>query len=217
MEKIFRNEPARARNPHSSAADGHIAWRAALPVLTASSCTLREPVPADGPALLMALVPHDFQDCAAAGTPPTLAGIERFIADLACEREAGTAVCWGIVPAGARGPVGLVMFRGLDHGFTMAGMTAVVAPEFRGTGLFQDAARLALDVVFGPMGMHRLEMRVDIRNARANGALRKLGATQEGVLRHAQFRDGAYRDHVLWAMVAEDWTEPRDFEIPRVH
>ena len=48
-------------------------------------------------------------------------------------------------------------------------------------------------------------MRVDVRNARANGALRKLGAAQEGVLRHAQFRDGAYRDHVLWAMVAGDW------------
>ena len=60
-------------------------------------------------------------------------------------------------------------------------------------------------------------MRVDVRNARANGALRKLGATQEGVLRHAQFRDGAYRDHVLWAMVAGDRVTERDLEPQRIH
>ncbi len=93
----------------------------------------------------------------------------------------------------------------------------MVAAEFRGSGLFQEAARALLDGLFGSLGVHRVEVRVDVRNARANGALRKLGAAQEGVLRHAEYRDGAYRDHVLWAMVAGDWTTHRDLEPPRVH
>ena len=99
----------------------------------------------------------------------------------------------------------------------MVGFTAVVATEFRGSGLFQEAARALLDSLFGSLGVHRVEVRVDVRNARANGALRKLGAAQEGVLRHAEHRDGAYRDHVLWALVAGDWATPRDLEPPRVH
>ena len=99
----------------------------------------------------------------------------------------------------------------------MASVSAAIAPEFRGTGLFQAAARGLLDYLLGPMGLHRVEMRVDVRNARANGALRKLGAAQEGVLRRAQFRDGAYRDHVLWAVVAGDWRSDRDLTPLQIH
>jgi RimJ/RimL family protein N-acetyltransferase len=188
-----------------------------LPVLTADSCTLREPVPSDAAALLMALGPYDLRDCAPLVATPTIAGVEALIASAHAHRAAGTAACWAIVPSDAESPVGLVVVRALDHTFTMVGVTAVLAAEFRGTGLFQEAARRVLDGLFGPLGVHRVEVRVDVRNARANGALRKLGATQEGVLRHAQFRDGAYRDHVLWAMVAGDRVTGRDLEPQRIH
>ncbi len=60
------------------------------------------------------------------------------------------------------------------------------------------------------MQVHRAEFRIDVRNARANGALRKLGATQEGLLRRALHRDGVFVDQVLWAIVAGDWCGPRD-------
>ena len=40
-----------------------------------------------------------------------------------------------------------------------------------------------------------------LQNGRANGALRKLGAVQEGVLRRSVRRDGEYFDQVLWSML----------------
>jgi len=43
---------------------------------------------------------------------------------------------------------------------------------------------------FGTIGTHRLEARVLLQNGRASGALRKLGAVQEGVLRHSVRRGG---------------------------
>jgi RimJ/RimL family protein N-acetyltransferase len=218
VEKLFRNVPRPAAAP-SAATPGAPArhWRDALPVLQGVHCTLREPVAADAPALLMALGPHDLRDFAPLPATPTIGGVEALVAAAHEHRASGTAACWAIVPADAEAPVGLVVVRALDHACTMVSVSAVVATEFRGTGLFQDAARALLDGLFGPLGVHRIEVRVDIRNARANGALRKLGATQEGVLRHAQYRDGAYRDHVLWAMVAGDWANHRDLEPPRVH
>lgn len=220
MDKIFRN--AALRRPEAGVAPQPAtspsrSWREALPVLAGATCTLREPAVADAAALLMALGPHDLRDLAPLSATPTITGVEALIATVHEHREAGTAACWAIVPRDAESPVGLVVVRALDHAFTMVGFTAVVAPEFRGSGLFQEAARVLLDGLFGSLGVHRVEVRVDVRNARANGALRKLGAAQEGVLRHAEYRDGAYRDHVLWAMVAGDWTTHRDLEPPRVH
>ena len=40
---------------------------------------------------------------------------------------------------------------------------------------------------------------------RGNGALRKIGAVQEGILRRSFFRHGVHHDQVLWGIVAEDW------------
>lgn len=219
MEKIFRSAPPRppAATSPRPAAQLSRPWREALPVLTGARCTLREPTAVDAPSLLMALGPLDLRDYTPFPGTPTIAGLEALIGDLQARRLAGTAACWAIVPRGAEAPVGWLVARGLDHGFTMVALTGVVAAEFRGTGLFQDAARTLLDGLFGALGVLRVEMRVDVRNARANGALRKLGATQEGVLRQAERRDGAFRDHVLWALVSADWAGQRDLEPPRIH
>ena len=55
------------------------------------------------------------------------------------------------------------------------------------------------------MGAHRLEARAALQNGRANGALRKLGAVQEGILRRSVRRGEDYVDQVLWSLLKEDW------------
>ena len=49
---------------------------------------------------------------------------------------------------------------------------------------------------FEAVGVHRLEARAAVRNGRGNGALRKIGAVQEGVLRKSFLKDGEYLDQV---------------------
>jgi RimJ/RimL family protein N-acetyltransferase len=46
---------------------------------------------------------------------------------------------------------------------------------------------------------------VPVQNGRANGALRKLGAVEEGVLRRSARRGGEYCDQVLWSLLKDDW------------
>src|SRR6516162_2843552 len=55
------------------------------------------------------------------------------------------------------------------------------------------------------LGVHRLEARASVRNGRGNGALRKIGAVQEGVLRRSFLRNGEYHDQVLWSILEDDW------------
>ena len=82
---------------------------------------------------------------------------------------------------------------------------ARVLPSGRGTSVFIEASRRSGSVVFGSLGTHRLESRVLLHNGRANGALRKLGASQEGLLRRSVRRHDQYFDQVLWSVLRDDW------------
>jgi RimJ/RimL family protein N-acetyltransferase len=107
--------------------------------------------------------------------------------------------------------------RQLDPTFEAAEWECTIAPSSRGSGVFLEAARLVGSFTFGTIGTHRLEARVLMQNGRANGALRKLGAVQEGILRRSVRRDGEYFDQVLWSMLKEDWGEHWVSIAPRVH
>jgi len=71
--------------------------------------------------------------------------------------------------------------------------------------MFLESARLVLDFAFEVMGVRRLEARAAAANGRGNGALRKLGAVQEGLLRRAFQRHGQYHDQILWGVLADEW------------
>ena len=66
-----------------------------------------------------------------------------------------------------------------------------------------------VDFAFDTVGVHRLEARAAVRNGRGNGALRKIGAVQEGVLRKSFLKDGEYLDQALWTILDEDWQAAR--------
>jgi len=53
--------------------------------------------------------------------------------------------------------------------------------------------------------VHRLEARAAVKNGRGNGALRKIGAVQEGLLRKSFQKNGEYLDQALWTILKEDW------------
>jgi RimJ/RimL family protein N-acetyltransferase len=95
--------------------------------------------------------------------------------------------------------------RQLEPGFGTAEWGFALGSDFWGTGVFQDAAELVLGFVFETIGVHRLEARAAVLNGRGNGALLKVGAVQEGLLRKAFLRNGRYLDQVLYAIVEDDW------------
>jgi RimJ/RimL family protein N-acetyltransferase len=84
--------------------------------------------------------------------------------------------------------------------------------------VFQKGAELVINFAFETVGVHRLEARAAVKNGRGNGALRKIGAVQEGVLRKSFYRHGEYLDQVLWTILDEDWEAKAVWESPvRMH
>ena len=191
-------------------------WREELPVLTGRHVTLREPTSHDlGPLVdLLSLA-----DATRFGLdePISEVAVQQVIDRAARERAAGVCITYAITLTASRAVVGLAQVRQLDPMFEAAEWECTLSPSSRGSGIFLDAARLVGSFVFGSVGAHRLEARVLVQNGRANGALRKLGAVQEGILRRSARRSGQYVDQVLWSMLKEDWGEHWVSTAPRVH
>jgi RimJ/RimL family protein N-acetyltransferase len=191
-------------------------WRRALPVLAGARVTLRELRVSDAPALLTML---SSEEVARFISPPptTVEGFERFIAWTHRERAAGNYACFAVVPNGTDTAIGIFQVRQLEPGFGTAEWGFAIGSPFWGTGVFADGARLVIDFAFDVIKTHRLEARAAILNGRGNGALRKIGAMQEGILRKSFLRNGEYLDQALWTIIDEDWRAQRTVWGARVH
>ena len=197
-------QPAVASRPQTTTSD----WTQALPVLTGSKVTLRELRLSDATSLLTML---STEEVARFISPPptTVAGFERFIAWTQRERAAGNYACFAVVPHGMDTAIGIFQVRQLEPGFGTAEWGFAIGSGFWGTGVFVDGARLVIDFAIDTIGVHRLEARAAILNGRGNGALRKIGALQEGILRKSFLRHGEYLDQALWTILDEDWRRQR--------
>ena len=179
-------------------------WRASLPVLAGAGFTLRELRAEDAPALLAMLSTEEVSRFISP-PPTTVEGFAAFIAWTLREREKGSYICYGVVPSGMTSAVGLFQLRALEAGFGSCEWGFALGSQFWGTGLFVDGARAVLNFGVDVLGTQRFEARAAVANGRGNGALRKIGAVQEGILRRSFLRDGQHHDQVLWSILAEDW------------
>jgi len=191
-------------------------WKQSLPVLTGSMVTLRELRISDATSLLAML---STEEVARFISPPptTIEGFERFIAWTHRERAAGNYACFAVVPHGMDTAVGIFQVRQMEPGFGTAEWGFALGSAFWGTGVFMDGARKVIDFAFDTIGAHRLEARAAILNGRGNGALRKIGAMQEGILRKSFLRNGEYLDQALWTILDEDWRAQRIICGARIH
>ena len=176
------------------------AWRHALPVLSVNGLTLREIRKHDASPLLAMLATDDVSRLMSP-LPPTLDAFGRFVAWIHEQRTVGLSVCFVVIPEGIDNPVGVFHVRSLEAGFVTAEWGFAIGSPYWGSGLFVSAARLVLDFAFGTVGVCRLEARACAENRRGNGALRKLGATPEGVLRRSFLWHGKFHDQVLWSIL----------------
>ena len=187
---------------------------ARLPLLTCRRATLRDLRPADAPALVRLLTTEEVTRFIS--PPPTsVEGFERFVTWANAQRAAGHYMCFAVVPHGGETAAGIIQVRQLEEGFGTAEWGFVLGPAFWGTGLFVEAAELVLAFTFDRVGVHRLEARAAVANGRGNGALRKLGARPDAILRESFSRGGHRLDQVLWSILDEDWRRAKASRRPR--
>jgi [ribosomal protein S5]-alanine N-acetyltransferase len=76
--------------------------------------------------------------------------------------------------------------------------------EVAGRGMASLAVALVCDHVFGPVGLHRIEADIRPENLPSQRLVERLGFRQEGLLRRYLDIDGDWRDHLAYALLAEE-------------
>jgi ribosomal-protein-alanine N-acetyltransferase len=178
-------------------------WQAGLPVLQGERAVLRE-LRASDAASLLALLTTAAVSRFISPPPTSVEGFERFIAWALQQRTFGAYVCFAVTLKGFDTAVGIFQVRDLGRGFVTAEWGFALGSAFWGTGLFQECAGLVLGFVFETLRAQRLEARAAVLNGRGNGALTKIGAVQECILRKSFLRNGAHLDQALYSILADD-------------
>jgi [ribosomal protein S5]-alanine N-acetyltransferase len=195
----------RSSMPHAPHGDAETRklWAGDVPTIGAPGTTLRGLVPGDAESLFALLTTEPVGQFILP-PPHSAEHFGRFIDWTHRQQDAGRHLCFGIVPPGLTTAVGLIQVRREASDCSTAEWGFVLSERYWGTGLFMASAHLVLDFLFETAGIHRLEARTIVGNGRATGALQKLGAVKEGVLRRGFLRNGEYFDQILWSILVDD-------------
>lgn len=90
--------------------------------------------------------------------------------------------------------------KGLEIGHTW------IKKERRGTSVNPETKLLMFGHAFETLGAIRVQQKTDLRNIQSQRAMLKMGAKQEGILRHNMVMpDGHVRDSVFFSVLREEW------------
>ena len=105
-------------------------------------------------------------------------------------------------------PVGEVQWHAVAYGpgdgVHALNIGICLDPAICGRGVGGQAQRLLADYLFAYTPVHRVEASTDVGNVAEQRALEKAGYTREGVIRGAQFRQGAWHDMVSYGRLRTD-------------
>jgi RimJ/RimL family protein N-acetyltransferase len=135
----------------------------------------------------------------------------RWVAEALAWRDAGTALPFAIVERASGRVVGSTRLANVEpaHRRAEIGWTWVAAPWQR-TAVNTEAKLLLLGHAFDAMGCQRVELKTDALNARSRAAIARLGAVEEGTLRHHMITEsGRVRDTVYFSILAGEWPAVR--------
>ncbi|MFV0452657.1 MAG: GNAT family N-acetyltransferase [Propioniciclava sp.] len=123
--------------------------------------------------------------------------------------RAGRALPWAIaleLPTGQQRLVGQMTISGIAGGSARWGMAGYwVSADVAGRGIAPTALALAADHMFGPMRrLHRLEVAIRPENHKSIRVVEKLGLRREGIRPGYMHVNGAWRDHVVYAIHSDE-------------
>jgi [ribosomal protein S5]-alanine N-acetyltransferase len=133
-------------------------------------------------------------------TPGTYRAMRRAVARRA---RGGTSVPFAVRVEGRL--AGQVTIDNVVRGALRSGYLGYwIDRRVAGRGMASLAVALVCDHAFGPVGLHRVQADIRPENLPSQRLVERLGFRQEGLLRRYLDIDGAWRDHLAYALLAED-------------
>lgn len=178
------------------------------PVLTGSLVEL-QPLAADHRgALLEAAADGELWNMTLTVVPGEH-NVDQYLATALEGRAAGKVMAFLIVERAGGRPIGTTRYwkmdganRKLEIGHTWLSLSA------QRSGANTEAKYLLLRHAFEELGCVRVQFTTDVLNERSRAAILRIGAKQEGIVRHERIMpDGRKRDSVRFSIIDDEWAE----------
>jgi RimJ/RimL family protein N-acetyltransferase len=161
------------------------------------------------PALAQLGVGQSFWDFMLYGNMTSTENMKSWVLDILSRARMGTDLPFVVIHLASGRVAGATRYlnivpkdRGLEVGGTWYG------PEFQRTGVNTESKYLLLRHAFEALKCIRVQLKTDLRNARSQTAIERIGAVKEGVLRnHMILPDGRYRHSVFYSILDTEWPD----------
>jgi predicted O-methyltransferase YrrM/RimJ/RimL family protein N-acetyltransferase len=101
--------------------------------------------------------------------------------------------------------VGVVGFHAISTQHRLASIGYWLAAPAQGRGTMTRAVQALVDLALGTWQLNRIEIRAAVENVRSRAIARRLGFSEEGILRDAERIGERYVDQAVYALLARDW------------
>ena len=143
---------------------------------------------------------------------PNLNEIEKYIQEMLDLSSKGSILPFIIIHQVSNTIVGTTRYLNIDYenhrleiGHTW------IAKSWRKTYVNSEAKFLMLQYAFEKLACIAVEIRTDVLNTVSRQAIQRLGAKQDGILRHHKImRDGRIRDTVCYSIIKPEWKQIKE-------
>ncbi|MBE3597170.1 MAG: GNAT family N-acetyltransferase [Hydrogenibacillus sp.] len=106
--------------------------------------------------------------------------------------------------------VGVIGYHKIDWDNRKTSLGYWLIPTVQGRGVMSRACSAMLDYAFFHLGLNRMEIRAAKDNIRSRRVAERLGFTQEGIIRQAEWLHDRFVDHVVYGLLAREWEQRSD-------
>jgi len=129
---------------------------------------------------------------------------QRYAEACAADWDSGRAVRFGIRERGTHALLGVVGLDSCVHLHRSCELGYWLRREATHRGLMTESSRAAVDFAFRHMGVHRIRVAAATDNHASLSVIGRLGFRFEGIARQAEWCDGRWLDHAIFAMLGTD-------------
>jgi ribosomal-protein-serine acetyltransferase len=100
---------------------------------------------------------------------------------------------------------GVISYNAVDWQNRIAHIGYWIAAGYQGKGIVTRACKALVDYAFSELELNRVEIRCATGNKKSCAIPQRLGFTQEGVARQAEWLYDHFVDHVIYGVLRSEW------------
>lgn len=102
--------------------------------------------------------------------------------------------------------VGTAGYNKIDWSNKIAYIGYWLDKDYQGNGIMTRVAKALTEYAFNELGLNKVDISAAVENKKSRSIPERLGFVNEGCIRQAEWLYDHYVDHVVYGMLAEDWS-----------